>query len=224
MNHSTTLQLRISKLRRLLFVFVIAALSADIAFASELDENAAQAIAEALVHEPVNKEKVVPLASPKTLRLQARYSTLTRKITGLSEDRSGLRKNVSSLDDRLSRLGARVSEKEVRISLESAVLFAFDRAELRPDAIETLREVVDLLKEYPRSSVLVEGHTCSMGTEEYNLRLSQRRATAVATWIEAHSKSDVATLGLGESQPLADNEKEEGRRKNRRVEIVIRKM
>jgi OOP family OmpA-OmpF porin len=69
----------------------------------------------------------------------------------------------------------------------------------------------------------VGGHTDSIGSDEYNLRLSQRRAEAVAAWLAAHgiAAARLTAKGFGESKPVADNRTAEGRQRNRRIEIVV---
>ena len=78
------------------------------------------------------------------------------------------------------------------------------------------------MKEHPELRALVEGHTDSIGSEAYNLRLSERRANAVADYMESQgiSSSRITTKGWGKSKPVADNRTKEGRAKNRRVEIT----
>ena len=102
------------------------------------------------------------------------------------------------------------------------VHFAFDRAELLPAARETLdREVVPELRADPEMTVVIEGHTDSVGTDAYNQVLSERRADAVRQYLvlQGIEASRIATRGYGESQPIADNSTPRGRAENRRVEI-----
>jgi OmpA-OmpF porin, OOP family len=105
------------------------------------------------------------------------------------------------------------------------VLFAFNSAELTPEASGNL----DALGRALTSAGLapccfrIEGHTDAVGGEEYNNELSQRRAHSVATYLSRKFGVDAARLlvaGLGKRQPIADNETEEGRQKNRRVQVV----
>jgi len=102
------------------------------------------------------------------------------------------------------------------------VHFDFDKATIRSDSVATLREAANTLKENPAVRVVVEGHTDSMGTEAYNQRLSRRRAEAVKDYlIKLGVAADRLTVrGMGESQPVASNDTEEGRAENRRVELL----
>jgi outer membrane protein OmpA-like peptidoglycan-associated protein len=101
--------------------------------------------------------------------------------------------------------------------------FASGKAELQPGTADQISKVLDFLKENPNRYVLVEGHTDSTGSDSLNLSISQRRAEAVkAVLISKGVSADrIKAKGCGESRPVADNSSEEGRRKNRRVEITV---
>ncbi len=104
------------------------------------------------------------------------------------------------------------------------VNFDFDKAAIRSADIAELQKAVDFVKKYPGYKISIEGHTDSIGTEQYNQRLSGRRATAVKEHLLKHGVADGARIksaGYGESRPIADNSTEEGRFENRRVEILI---
>lgn len=104
------------------------------------------------------------------------------------------------------------------------VHFAFDRADLKPEAKSILdTEVHSELVADSALTVRVEGHTDSVGTDSYNQSLSQRRADAVKAYLVSKGidASRIETKGLGESAPVADNTTKEGRAKNRRVEIKV---
>ncbi len=102
------------------------------------------------------------------------------------------------------------------------VNFDFDRAALRPDAFGALDADVAALKERSDVKVEVAGHTDSRGSDEYNVNLSQRRAEAVRNYLisKGIAADRLTAKGYGESQPVADNATDEGRFKNRRVELV----
>jgi OOP family OmpA-OmpF porin len=105
------------------------------------------------------------------------------------------------------------------IALRS-VQFGFDSAVITDESAAVLDEVARLLKNSPRT-VEIGGHTCSIGSDEYNKGLSQRRATAVKSYLAKKGvpASSMAAVGYGESQPKFDNRTEEGRRLNRRAEV-----
>lgn len=109
-------------------------------------------------------------------------------------------------------------------TLSAEALFDFDSADLRAEGRSALRDLARSLTddgaEY--SSVLVEGHTCSIGPETYNQGLSERRAQSVADFLvsEGVREDDIRTVGYGEDRPTADNSTREGREANRRVEVT----
>jgi outer membrane protein OmpA-like peptidoglycan-associated protein len=102
------------------------------------------------------------------------------------------------------------------------VNFDFDRAAIRPDSVVILREAADTLKDNHDVTIVVEGHTDSKGSDEYNQRLSVRRAIAVRDQLERLGVRGLrmTVRGRGERQPIASNETEAGRAENRRVELL----
>jgi outer membrane protein OmpA-like peptidoglycan-associated protein len=133
----------------------------------------------------------------------------------------------------LKAAGAEIKESaaEIKISLQGEILFDFDKANLRPAAEPTLAQVAGIIQKYPKTNVLIEGHTDSKGSQSYNLKLSDRRAASVKTWFASHGipERGMRTHGWGAAKPVAPNAKPngaddpEGRQKNRRVEITIKK-
>ena len=101
------------------------------------------------------------------------------------------------------------------------VLFDFDKAVIKPEAYHLLDEVVVIMEKNPGMDVELQGHTCNIGTAEYNMGLSLRRANAVADYLEDKgvSKDRLITKGFGFSKPVALNSTEIGRSLNRRVEL-----
>jgi outer membrane protein OmpA-like peptidoglycan-associated protein len=103
------------------------------------------------------------------------------------------------------------------------ILFDTDKAELKPDSDATIAEIAALLKAAPKLAVLIVGHTDSQGAFDYNLDLSRKRADAVVKTLVAKHKVEAKRLraaGAGMIAPIAPNETEDGRAKNRRVEVV----
>ena len=111
----------------------------------------------------------------------------------------------------------------IKITFNSDILFDVDRADLKPATQKTLTEFAGTLGKYEDTNVLVEGHADATGPDDYNLKLSKRRADAVATYLESQGvrSKRVDEKGYGEAQPVADNDTETGRAKNRRVEIAV---
>ena len=116
-------------------------------------------------------------------------------------------------------IGARVNSVGCWV-LEN-VLFDFDKAVIKPEAYPLLNEVVTILKKNPGMTVELQGHTDNIGTAEYNMGLSLRRANAVADYLESKGISGdrLTTKGFGFSKPVALNGTEFGRSLNRRVEL-----
>ena len=108
------------------------------------------------------------------------------------------------------------------ISLKG-VTFEFNQARLRPDAVTILDSASSILKRYPDMNVEVAGHTDNVGNDSYNQNLSERRADAVRTYFTEQGvpASQMSVKGYGEAEPAGDNETEEGRELNRRVELRI---
>jgi outer membrane protein OmpA-like peptidoglycan-associated protein len=138
----------------------------------------------------------------------------------------GLVAKVGNVQQAMRDLGARETDLEVRVDLPADVLFDFDKADIRADAAGALAKVATLIRNYPAARTQLTGHTDAVGAQDYNLALSRRRAEAVKRWLIEREKLDGARLeprGSGETQPVATNDTEAGRQKNRRVEVLIRK-
>ena len=110
----------------------------------------------------------------------------------------------------------------VRVELD--VKFDFDKAKVREESYSDIKNLADFMQQYPQTSTTVEGHTDSVGTDQYNQRLSERRAQAVRDVLVNQygvSGQRVDSVGYGETRPVADNSTEEGRQINRRVEAEV---
>jgi outer membrane protein OmpA-like peptidoglycan-associated protein len=105
----------------------------------------------------------------------------------------------------------------------SDVLFDFNKATLRAGAREKLAKISGVLMTYPELKIEVEGHTDSVGSEEYNQSLSEKRALSVVEYLTKQGVSHelMSYTGLGEAVPVADNKSAAGRQQNRRVELVV---
>lgn len=106
---------------------------------------------------------------------------------------------------------------------ESVVNFAFNSAELTSTAKNNLEKLAEVLKNNPDTNINIYGHTDSKGSDSYNLTLSEKRANTVASYLNSLgiAKNRLISKGLGKNEPIATNETEEGRAKNRRVEFAI---
>ncbi|MBZ5526559.1 MAG: OmpA family protein [Acidobacteriia bacterium] len=105
----------------------------------------------------------------------------------------------------------------------SDVLFDTGSYTLKPGAREKLAKISGIVMAHPSLNLQIEGHTDSVGTDEYNQTLSERRAGAVKDYLvqQGVASSAVVSKGFGKAQPVADNETAEGRQRNRRVELVV---
>lgn len=116
-------------------------------------------------------------------------------------------------------------DKGIKLSFASKVLFDVNKATIKASADKKLREAARILNlsYYEHQNLVIEGHTDSSGTEEYNQKLSERRAKAVADYLVqlGIDKNRISTVGYGESNPVATNETAAGRELNRRVEIIV---
>jgi OOP family OmpA-OmpF porin len=111
-----------------------------------------------------------------------------------------------------------------KVSITLLIEFDFDKAVVKPQYHSDIERVANFLRAYPKTTVDLEGHTDSKGSEEYNMKLSQRRADNVKKYIVEKFNIDAARIsptGYGESQPVASNETDEGRQQNRRVVTII---
>ncbi|TBN49858.1 OmpA family protein [Pseudomonas sp. BGI-2] len=117
---------------------------------------------------------------------------------------------------------AEVVQPEV-ITLPSDVLFAFNKSELSASAQSQLDSLMGKLQNADVVSIKVIGHTDGVGSDEYNQALSERRASSVAAYLlsQGLAPNKLTSEGKGESQPVADNDTDEGRAKNRRVELHV---
>jgi OOP family OmpA-OmpF porin len=104
------------------------------------------------------------------------------------------------------------------------VLFDLDKSTLKPSSLDELQKAVAFVKKYPGANVRLDGYTDSLGTDAYNIKLSERRAAAVRDYLIKEAgvdSSKITAVGHGKADPVADNKTAEGRAKNRRVEVSI---
>jgi outer membrane protein OmpA-like peptidoglycan-associated protein len=106
-----------------------------------------------------------------------------------------------------------------------SIFFNFDSYTLKTESHPALDEAVKILNKYPDVMFIVEGHTDNVGADAYNMNLSKERAKAVMDYLVSKGvpATKISSVGYGEEKPIASNETEEGRSKNRRVEIKAKK-
>lgn len=118
----------------------------------------------------------------------------------------------------------RVSDDLLLVHFESDVLFDIDSAVIKPAAQDALDQASGVLTEFPKTAVVVQGHTDSTGTELHNQELSERRARAVVAYLAGRGidPDRMAPIGYGEGQPIASNDLASGRAQNRRVDLLLK--
>ncbi len=109
------------------------------------------------------------------------------------------------------------------VNFKGDVTFATNSAEVKPSLYSEINRIAGVLNQYPDTLIRVEGHTDSIGSDDYNMALSKRRAESVKTLLVQRgvAESRIEVVGYGKTMPVASNETEAGRQKNRRVEIKI---
>lgn len=121
--------------------------------------------------------------------------------------------------------GAKVERigEGIKITFDSGLMFDVNSSELKSVPRENLDKLSAILKKYDDTEILVEGHTDSSGSDDYNYKLSGERAQSVSSFLQGKevSVNRLTVYGYGETQPIADNETDTGRMQNRRVDIAI---
>ena len=118
----------------------------------------------------------------------------------------------------------RVAPNEVRVRMPSDITFDFNRADLKYEFMPRIADLARTLSRYPRMQVSIVGHADAIGSDEYNRRLSERRAWSVSEALSQYGVDQyrIRTTGMGEWAPIATNATDWGRAQNRRVEINVR--
>lgn len=131
---------------------------------------------------------------------------------------------VSKLQSELAALQAKQTDRGMVLTLGD-VLFDTGRAELKSGAFSTIDRLATFMRENPERTLAIEGYTDAVGSDAYNMDLSQRRAESVREALVSRGLNGarVSTQGLGKANPVAGNDTASGRQRNRRVEIVISK-
>ena len=117
----------------------------------------------------------------------------------------------------------RTAENTLSLNMPSSITFAYNSATLTPQAQTALDSVAKVLNQYPDSTITITGHTDDIGSDGFNLKLSEQRATSVSQYLSAHNVNytRLTQRGMGESMPKVPNTDEANRAQNRRVELAI---
>lgn len=142
----------------------------------------------------------------------------TGAVIGRKMDKQAEEMQKKVPDAKVERVG-----EGIVVEFNSNILFGFDSYELSADAKSNLNQLSAILTDYPDTDIEIQGHTDSKGTDEYNQKLSRKRADAVRAYLASKkvSRKRMSTIGYGESAPEYDNETDTGRAQNRRVEFLI---
>jgi outer membrane protein OmpA-like peptidoglycan-associated protein len=148
--------------------------------------------------------------------------TRSREAQNAQAQSQSAQAQLASAQQQLADLQAKKTDRGMVVTLGD-VLFDTGQATLKPGANLALNRLAIFLSANPQTKIIVEGHTDSRGSDEYNEVLSERRARAVATELMSRgiSTDQLQTLGRGKGYPVASNDTPEGRQQNRRVEIVF---
>jgi len=207
------------------------AVRAEVAYRGDFDDKSVAAPDESWFGDVLASVGVViPLGPPPAAPVVA-PPPVAPSCADLDDDGDG----VNNCDDKCpdSQPGQTIGPDgcPVPVSIDlKGVNFDFDKSNLRPDAVAILSEATQILSRYPDLKVEVAGHTDSKGTDEYNQKLSERRATAVYNYLTTNGIAAsrlVGPIGYGESRPIAPNtnpdgsDNPEGRAKNRRTELNV---
>lgn len=159
--------------------------------------------------------------------LELEQAAMLASLQSMRTESESLRKEAEELSNRLD--GALSQVAETRESARGTILnlpdilFDLNKAALKAETQVIIAKLSGILLIMPDLNVRVEGHTDATGSDDYNLKLSEQRAQSVSDFLKAQSidPSRLQAVGYGKTRPVADNDTAEGRRKNRRVEIVI---
>jgi outer membrane protein OmpA-like peptidoglycan-associated protein len=136
----------------------------------------------------------------------------------MDRQQAELRHDLAGTGVSVTRMGDNIT-----LNMPGNITFKSDSAEVDPSFFKVLNSVNVVVKKYNKTVVEVAGHTDSTGAADYNQQLSERRANAVAQYLESQGLANnrVVTVGAGETRPVADNSTPDGRQANRRVELTL---
>ncbi len=188
--------------------------------------------AEEIERERLEKQKALELANQiatekemtqAELTAAQEYAEAQKKVADLAKQEADLAfEEIDALRRQLESLAARETVDGLVMTLGD---FVFDSASanIKQEAVDNFTKVLDFIDGYPDRNIRIEGHTDSSGSDAFNLSLSQQRADAVKSLLVDHgiNSSRIEAIGMGESLPVANNNTEAGKAKNRRVDIII---
>lgn len=190
----------------------------DISFEAQVAARNAQIANEKILAAQAQEEIEKGQAERQSVLVEAREAEARRK----SQQAQVAEQRASALEQELADLKAKKTDRGMVLTLGD-VLFDTGMATLKPGAYTTVDRLATVLKEAPDRKVMIEGHTDSVGSDEYNQGLSERRAAAVQTALleRGVTANQITALGKGKSYPVASNDNAAGRQQNRRVEMIF---
>lgn len=169
---------------------------------------------------------VARLGPHRALDLQPTVLAIVGVQQGVVGVQQGVVAAVSQVRQAMSALNAQENDLEIRVNLPADVLFDFDKSDIRSDAAKSLSSLATIIRANPKGRTRLEGHTDAVGNAQYNQALSERRAESVKAWLVKNESLDAAKLvtkGWGKTKPIAPNDTEANRQKNRRLEAIVEK-
>lgn len=197
----------------------------DIQFEAQVASRNAQIANEKILTAQAQEEIEKGTAERQAVLVEAREAEARRRAAqaqSAEEQAQMAQQRATTLEQELAELKAKKTDRGMVLTLGD-VLFDTGLATLKPGAYATIDRLANVLKEAPDRKVMIEGHTDSVGSDEYNQGLSERRASAVQTaLLERGVRSEqITSVGKGESYPVASNDNAAGRQQNRRVEMIF---
>ncbi len=198
---------------------------ADIEYEAQNAVTSAQIAGEKIKTAMAREEMEKGTEQRQAVLIEAREREAQRSVAAADRSRqqsedSQLR--ADSLEAELAGLKAQKTERGLVLILGD-VMFDTAQSTLKTGAYDTLDRLASSLRDHPGRSVVIEGHTDNVGSEDNNLMLSERRARAVQSALQQRGVNgdQISVVGRGESAPIDSNESESGRRQNRRVELIF---
>lgn len=195
-----------------------------------------EAVANEIVKKIVDLKTELQHSKEAIIDNQNEIEILKEQLGGLSKEKSELdekMKNLAEIKAKYEKINTLFNDNEAVILKEGSNIiirliglnFAVGKSIIEAENFALLTKVQNAIKEFPESSIIVEGHTDSYGSDEKNLELSTERAASVKQYLLANMNLDptkVSAFGYGETKPIANNETKDGRAKNRRIDLIIK--
>jgi outer membrane protein OmpA-like peptidoglycan-associated protein len=178
------------------------------------------------IHDPFNNKEYplkILIGQVKVIRVFPNLAVTRLHALELSTEKPIVEYRSVMIGD-YARLRPPGAAKPATFSLPSNVLFDFDSWQIKPDAQAALLTISEMLKRNPGYGLAIEGHTCNLGSAQYNKILSLKRAAGVAAFIVSYGgirRERIHFFGYGEASPVASNDTEKGRQQNRRVDFRL---